>query len=415
MISTVETPEFVYGRRCFNRGGALTPALLVSLLLSQVRHGDRRGYARMLEAFWDEAHDAGLALTRDTPVSAQAFSQARHKLPPDAVRTLLHRAADAFDREHAQSFLFRGRRLLAVDGARRFVGRSAALERHFGSPAGAYYPQTHVTALFDVCSKVPVDVVLGPVDACERQQLSKVLDRTRKGDVIVLDRGYPSFDVFVMLIESGLDFVARMPMSQTFAVIEEFVASGAREAVIEVPPSKKSVLQGHPPLRLRVVREQRGDADPWILITTLSQDDFDAAAIAEIYGLRWPIEEFYKLLVTKHFGQGKFHAKWVGGIEQEIYAQMLFVVITRSLMATVATAADVPYEVLSQKAAILAVGDHLTRLVLRSPPDRALVSFERLLRRLARALERPRPGRSWPRRSLQPQTRWTPSGRRGGG
>jgi len=415
LISTVETPEFVHGRRCFTRGGALTPALLVSLLLSQVRHGDRRGYARMLEAFWDEAHDGGLALTRDTPVTAQAFSAARHKLPSDVIRSLLHRAADAFDREHAQSFRFCGRRLLAVDGARRFVERSDELERHFGSPAAAHYPQTHVTTLFDVCSKVPVDVVLGPVDACERRQLQKVLDRTRDDDIVVLDRGYPSFDVFVMLLESGLDFVARMPMSQTFAVIEDFAQSGAREAVIEVPPSKKSVLKGHPPLRLRVVREQRGDADPWILITTLSQDDFDAAAIAAIYGLRWPIEEFYKLLVTKHFGQGKFHAKWVGGVEQEVYAQMLFVVITRSLMATAAKVAEVPYEELSQKAAILAVGDNLTRLVLRAPPQRAAVTLTRLLARIARALERPRPGRSWPRRSLQPQTRWTPSGRRGGG
>ena len=70
---------------------------------------------------------------------------------------------------------------------------------------------------------------------------------------------------------------------------------------------------------------------------------------------------------------------------------------------------------LSQKAAILAVGDNLTRLVLRAPPQRAAVTLTRLLARIARALERPRPGRSWPRRSLQPQTRWTPSGRRGGG
>lgn len=412
MISTVEIPEFVDGRRCFARGGVLGPALLVSLLLSQVRHGDLRGYARMLEAFWDEAHAAGLALPCDTPVTAQAFSAARHKLPPDVLRTLLHRASDATDRDHAQSFRFRGRRLLAVDGARRFVQRSVELQCHFGSPAGAHYPQTHVTTLFDVCSKVPLDVVLGPTDVCERRQLSKVLGRTREGDILILDRGYPSFDVFVMLLESGLDFVARMPISHTFSVIEDFVKSGAREAIIEVPPSDKSALKGHPPLRLRVVREQRADSDPWILITTLTEEDFDAAAIAAIYCLRWPIEEFYKLLVTKHFGQGQFHAKWVGGVEQEVYAQMLFVAITRSLMAVAAEVADVPYAELSQKAAILAVGDHLTRLVLRAPPKRALVTLERLLRRIARARERPRHGRSWPRRSLQPQSRWTPSGRR---
>ncbi len=387
----------------------------MSLLLYQVTHGDRRGYARMLEAFWDEAECAGLELPRKEPVTAQAFSAARHKLPPQVVRALVHQAADAFDLEHGEALRFRGRRLLAVDGARRFVRRSPELHRHFGAPAGAHYPPTHVTTLFDVCAKVPVDVALGPVDACERRQLSKVLDRTRDGDVIVLDRGYPSFDVFMMLLSSGLDFVARMPMSQTFAVVETFVASGAREATIEIAPPTKSVLQGHAPIRLRVVREQRGEADPWILITTLPATDLGAADIAEIYRRRWEIEEFYKLLITKYFGQGQFHAKWVGGVEQEVYAQMLFVVITRTLMAAAARVADVPYEHLSQKAAVLAVGDHLTRIVLRSPPRQARETLVRLLTRIARALEKPRPGRSAPRRSLQPHSRWTARGRRGGG
>jgi hypothetical protein len=368
----------------------------------------------MLEAFWDEASSSGLALPRADPVSAQAFSAARRKLPPELLRTLVHDAADTFDRDYGESFGFRGRRLLAVDGARRFVRRSAELQRHFGSPIAAHYPQTHITTLFDVRAKVPIDVVLGRVDACERQQLAKVLDRTRDGDVVVLDRGYPSFDVFVMLLESGLDFVARMPMSQTFRVVEDFVASGAREATIELGPSKKSVLGGHPPIRLRIVREQRGDADPWILITTLAATEFGTADIAEIYRLRWQVEEYYKLLVTKYFGQGQLHAKWAGGVEQEIYAQMLFVVITRSLMAAAAKAANVPYEHLSQKAAILAAGNHLTRLVLRSPQHLLRATLQRLLRRIARALERPRPGRSHPRRSLQPQPRWSARGRRGG-
>ncbi len=405
----------MHGRRVFNRAGPLSPALLVSLLLFQVRHGDRRGYARMLDAFWDEASGSGLELPCEDPVTAQAFCAARRKLPPELLRTLLNDAADAFDRDYGESFRFRGRRLLAVDGARRFVRRSDELRREFGSPGEAHYPQAHVTTLFDVLSKVPLDVVLGPTHVCERRQLSKVLGRTRKGDVAVLDAGYPSFDVFVMLIESGLDFVARMPMSHTFTVVEEFVAGGDREATIELPPSLNSVLQGHPPIRVRIVREQRGDADPWILITTLRADEFDAADIAKIYGLRWPVEEYYKLLVAKYFGQGQFHAKWVGGVEQEIYAQMLFVVITRSLMAAASQATGVPYEHLSQKGAILAVGDHLTRLVLRSPPRQMETVLQRLLKRIARAVEKPRPGRSSPRRSLQPQRRWTAAGRRGGG
>jgi len=94
---------------------------------------------------------------------------------------------------------------------------------------------------------------------------------------------------------------------------------------------------------------------------------------------------------------------------------MLFVAITRSLMAAAAKSAGVPYAHLSQKAAILAVGDHLTRLVMHSPPRRAQRTLQRVLTRIARALDPPRPGRSCPRRSLQPNRRWTVRGRLGGG
>lgn len=369
----------------------------------------------MLEAFWDEAQVAGVELPREEPVTAQAFSAARRKLPPQLLRALVTEAARTFDDVHGDAFRFRGRRLLAVDGARRFVRRSPELERRFGKVRGAHYPQTLVTTLFDVTAKVPIDVVLGRAEDCERREFARVLDSTAEGDVLVLDRGYPSFDVFVMLLEAGVDFVARMPASQTFAAVEKFVAGTAPEAVIELGPSTKSVLQGHPPISLRIVRYEHKGATPWILVTTLAPQDFSVADLGEAYHRRWQIEEFYKLLVAKYFGQGHLHATWAGGVEQEIYAQMLFVTIARTLMALAAKTADVPFEHLSQKAAILAVGDHITRLVLRSPPETALATLRRLLHRISRALQRPRPGRSSPRRSLLPNSRWIASGRRGGG
>jgi hypothetical protein len=300
-----------------------------------------------------------------------------------------------------------------VDGARRFVQRSGALLRAFGRPEGAHYPQFHLTTLFDVLAKVPQDAVLGPYGSNERVQLAKVLDRTRAGDVLVLDAGYPSFDVFVMLLESGLDFVARMPVSQTFGAIEDFVASGNDDADIELHPPASSVLRGMGPIRLRVVRVARRDG-VWILVTTLPRTEFTVADLAEAYGLRWEIEELYKLLVAEYFGQGFFHARSVRGVEQEVHAQLLFVAITRHLTACAARDAAVPDANVSQKGAILAVGDHLTRLVLTAPPEQTRRHLRLLLERIARARYKPRPGRSHPRRSLLPQRRWGPNGRRGG-
>jgi len=397
--------------RAFSRRGPLSPELLVSLLLYQVRHGDRRGYARMLEAFWDEAHSAGCELPREEPVTAQAFSAARHKLPPRVVRSLVHCAADAFYDTHGADFLWHGRRLLAVDSASRTLQASDELWRQFGGHTTAHYPQARVSVLFDVLAELPLDVVAGRYCASERQQLAEMIEQTQQGDVVVFDRGYPSFDLFMMLQVSGADFVARMPTGSTFAVVEEFIESGEAETFVDLPAPRHSPLFGIDPIPVRLVRVERRDGTPWVLATSLVGDEFEAADIADAYTRRWRIEEFYKCLVTDYFGQGMFHARWTGGVRQEIYAQMLFVAITRTLMASAARAAKVPCRDLSTKAAILAVGDHLTRLMLSPRGRRDPAHVTRLLRRIARALERPRPGRSYPRRSRRPEPRWGPRGR----
>ncbi len=46
----------------FTRGGPLSPALLVSLLLFQAVKGADLGYGRMLESFWDQGAALGLEL-----------------------------------------------------------------------------------------------------------------------------------------------------------------------------------------------------------------------------------------------------------------------------------------------------------------------------------------------------------------
>ena len=388
--------------------------MLLSLLLYLVRHGDRRGYERMLEAFWDEAQTFGLPLPTERPVSKQAFSQARKKLPADLVRELLHTASDSFDREHGSDFLWHGRRLLAVDGARHKVQASEELKRTFGGPAGAHYPFVHMSTLVDVLSKVPLDVEIGPYGSDERAQLLCVMERAEPGDVLVLDMGYGAFDIFVAMILAGVDFVCRVPATSTFKSVIDFAAGDCADTTITVDPPGSSVLRGTESIEVRAVRVERRDEAEWVLLTTLPQEDFTHADIADAYARRWEVEEYYKLLVAKYFDQGHFHAQSADGVRQEIYAQMLFVVLTRNIAAFAARAHDVPYEELSQKAAILAVGDHLTRIVLRRPASRAVADMTRLLRRIARARERPRPPRSSPRRSLQPGPKWGPKGRRTG-
>lgn len=390
--------------------------MLLTLLLYQARCGGDLGYGRMLDAFWAEAADDGVELPCEDPVSAQAFSTARRKIPAEFVRETLVAAAEEFDTEFGKRLRWHGRRLLAIDGAKRHCRRSAELHREFGSDAGGHYPQMLVCTLFDVVAEVPIDAVIDRGASCERSHLMTLCRSVRPGDVVVADRGFPSFDVFAWILSCEADFVVRLPKSHGFKAVDDFIASGATEAVVRLPrPAAARTPTEVSEITVRLVRVERRGAEPWILATSLPADEFPAEVIADAYTRRWRIEEFYGLLVADYFDQAMFHSKSADGVRQEVFAQMLFVVLSRAMMAAVARTSGIQYTDLSQKAAILATGDGLIRLLRTGDPDRFPQFLRRLLRRIARSLERPRPGRSAPRRSYLPQPKWTPTGRRGRG
>jgi len=395
----------------FSREGILSPGVLLTLLLFMVADAGRRGYARLLESFWHLARAQDTELGSDQPVSAAAFCQARRKLRPEAVREALHRVADEADARFGVSRRWKGRRVLTLDGWRVQVQRSDELFERFGRIRRTVNPQILVSTLVDVVSRVPQDVVFAPFRTGERELLLELLDRVRTGDVLVLDRGYPSFDVLHALRSRGVDVVVRVPVRHTFKAVLDFMASGRLRDEIEIPPRPDSRHRDAPPVRLRALRFRGADGVPVILLTSLTAGVAAPHEVRRLYRMRWRIEEHYKLLRSRYLGQGQFHAKSAHGLAQEIYAQELFVAVARYLALLSADAHDAPYDELSQKTAVLALVDHLVMLMLPNPSaDAALLQ---LLARVARVRERPRPGRCFPRRSFAPHARWTPSGRNG--
>ena len=129
--------------------------------------------------------------------------------------------------------------------------------------------------------------------------------------------------------------------------------------------------------------------------------------------MRWGVESYYGVLKGGYFGQRQYHAKSPAGIEQEVYAQALFILLSRHLMAAAARRHHVPFQHLSQKRAIMAVADHLTALLLTAGRRQSRPLLDRILTRISRGLVLRRPGRSYPRRSFRPVSKWHAKGRRG--
>lgn len=395
----------------FTREGPLTPDLLVVLLLFMVGDSNRRGYRHILDSFWDECASLGMPLPTEQPVTASAFCQARAKLSTDMLRDVLHESASRAERTFRGISRWHDRRVFAVDGCKMNLQRSDELDAHFGRPEGGHCPQATVSTLVNVSNRIPYDVTVGPYGACERQLLLDHLSVLRAGDVVVLDRGYPSHEVLRILLDNDIDFLVRVPGSSTFGAIETFRQSGGNDYRVLVAPSKDPRC-GAEALELRAVRLCPPGGQESFFLSSLRRSEFTRAEIAELYRLRWQAEELYKLEKSSYFDQHQFHARSALGIKQEILAQAIYVAIARFLMAASAKHVDAPYHDLSIKSAVLALADYMTRLCLEDPVS-AGRWLPRLLVRIARTRDNRRPGRSCPRRSFKPGPRWGPNGRRG--
>jgi len=378
-----------------------------------VADGNRRGYRHLLVGFWDEARAHGLALPTDEPIAASSFCTARHKIPSALLKDLLQQiAANELACDSHAAHRWHGKKVFAIDGCKVNLQRDPGLDAHFGVPNGGNCPQALLSVLFDACAGLPLDVEVSPYATSERDHLFEMLPSLESGAVLVMDRGYPSHEVFQALVQEQIDFLARVPSSNTFRAVDDLVASGAHEGMFSFAPPDDAP-EGSQTLELRVLRCPTPDGDEAFFVTSLPASDFDRGQMAELYRLRWRIEEFYKLSKGDYIGQGQFRSKSPSGVVQELHALMIFLAITRLCMAAAATTADCDPRVLSQKGAVLSVAAYLTRLLLTTAPDQARDELLALLSRIARVREKPRPGRHHPRRSFKPVSRWHASGRRG--
>ena len=211
---------------------------------------------------------------------------------------------------------------------------------------------------------------------------------------------------------AGPDLDVCVPSGSTFSAIHELRDSGSRDRVVILNPPDGAPEEWRP-LQLRAVKLRAPDGTESFFLTTLPRSEFDRRELAELYHMRWEVEEFFKLSKGPYIGQGQFRSKSPSGVIQEIHALVLFLAISRLCMGTAAAASALDYSSLSQKAAVLGLAAYLTRILLAKNEEHALRELHALLLRIARTREKRRPGRSFPRVSFRPSPRWGPSGRRG--
>lgn len=105
-------------------------------------------------------------------------------------------------------------RLLSADGTRLVLPRHKSViaefgEHGFGPNAESERSLALGSLLYDCLNLLTLDAQIAPYASSERELLYKHLDKVRKGDLLLLDRGYPSIALLFLLIARGNEFCVR--------------------------------------------------------------------------------------------------------------------------------------------------------------------------------------------------------------
>ena len=251
-------------------------------------------------------------------VSRQAFSKSRENIKHEAFIDLNDVLMQKFEREDGDIATYRGYRLFSADGTLIDLPNTPTLQEHFGASSNAtdtiFAKGLGITA-FDVLNKLTVFAELFRYDDSEKRRILDIADGFNAlghypKSIWLLDRGYPSFELFRRLEKNAQNFLIRV--STQF--LKEINDANEPDQYISV--TRKGVT-----LTLRVVNIILPGGETEKLVTNLS-DDFTSLDLAELYAKRWGIETNYLFLKRKAVVE-VFTGETVTAVLQDFHAAIL--------------------------------------------------------------------------------------------
>ena len=262
-------------------------------------------------------------------VTKMAFSLARKKMKATAFIEMNRHLIEFFETHFQNRKRWCGFNLLAVDGSGQKLFKYSDVIEHFGTMKPKKGPEcamARISQLYDVLNKVTVDAIISPYKIGERELLRRHVINLLPDDLLLLDRGYPAYWVFNLILSQGANFCARI--NKQWKVVQEFADSGLKEEIIDLTPSYESKVESlemgldTKPLKLRLVRVELDTGEIEVLITSLLDDQqYPHKIFKDLYHKRWPVETDY-LFIKKRIELGNFSGKTALSVYQDFHAKV---------------------------------------------------------------------------------------------
>jgi Insertion element 4 transposase N-terminal/Transposase DDE domain len=293
----------------------LPSRVVVYLLLSAALFaecGYRQVWARMVTALEE------LPVAMPGPAGLAAARRRIGAAPLRALFDLLRGPASAGPA--TRGVWWRGRLVTALDGTtmccRDTPANLAVYRTGGGHHGGTGYPMVRLLALVACGTRALLATAFGSTGRGEVGYATDLVPGMRAPMIVLGDRNFAAADLLAQIADRGADLLVRVKNGRRLPICRR-CADG-------------SWLSRIGPLEVRVIRAEitittteGARSEVYQLVTTVTDADCPAGELVRLYHERWEIESAF-LALKQTIGDGRvLRARTPGGVEQEIYAQLV--------------------------------------------------------------------------------------------
>lgn len=352
-------------------------------------------------------------------ITGSAFNQSRMKLKPEVFKDMLEFLNEEFYTDNeARIKRWKGFRLLSNDCSFITLPSTPELRNKYGAFRNQNETdivQARGSFLYDVLNGMVITGKMAVHAQGERPLAIEQTSHLTSTDLVLYDRGYPSFELMYALTKKHAQFVMRCKYkwsNQTLA----FMQSQVRSQIITIKPNSHHALTGksysrHASLQVRLLKVPLPTGEIELLITSLTDEElYSNELLGQLYHLRWGIEtyidELKNLLQVEKFSGYKDQV-----IQQDFYCALLVSNLQSLLLGEMEEEVNHTYAHRKYRYKInsnLSYGflkNKIIQIFLCQKPDQILASLQQLLLEHVIPI---RPGRKFKRHKDKYRTRKKP-------
>jgi hypothetical protein len=270
-----------------------------------------------------------------------SYTKARAKISPSLFIALNDNLIESFYEDKETVEMYKNFRVFAIDGStlqlpnveslnlkkdsktKKMKQELRSIYGYCSNNKGEYETKARISILEDIENKIVHQGILGSFFSSEKdmafEHIEYLADLKNKcnvdyNDLIIFDRGYPSYAMLFLLKTNNIDYIIRMPKSR-FKEVDNFREGKQKDTIISLEINKsqlydmkrknnnakiakllKNIKVGDI-VKLRAVKIKLKSGETEILITSLlDKKEYKTKMFKDFYFKRWGIEEEYKTI-----------------------------------------------------------------------------------------------------------------------